>query len=259
MARAVLVLLLLAAALVLAAMAQVPLANDELPEPDEPPSLEMPLRVVAVTPSTAQVELDPNSRPSSVLLRGRDAITVTFSRPVIALGSDWGPDEALPATMVPFYLAGCLVSGKIRWVTTYIARFDPDIDWPAAVSFQLTLSGALMTYDGHKVPASDLSRTWAFHTSNQVMHVAGVQSRSASDATDNQWNAFVPALMGDGTWSQLPEITDDAYISLYFDSGIYTHTHIRIYLPCSLSLSLSRVISRYLHLDTTACLCSGGS
>lgn len=65
---------------------------------------ELPLKVLAVTPNE-----------ESPMLQGRDAITVTFSRAVIALGADFGPG-ALPAALTPFTLtgAGASVPGRVR-------------------------------------------------------------------------------------------------------------------------------------------------
>eukprot|EP01044_Picomonas_judraskeda_P019670 COSAG03_NODE_4194_length_1645_cov_1.966365_2_plen_112_part_01 len=86
---------------------------------------QLPLELVSFTPAARST------------LSGRDALTVTFNRAVIALGSDFG-DEALPADKVPF---SCVLSqpgggatppmeGRWRWVTTFVARFDPVSDWP---------------------------------------------------------------------------------------------------------------------------------
>ena len=36
-------------------------------------------------------------------LRGRDGITITFNRAVIALGSDFGTED-LPASLIPFHI-----------------------------------------------------------------------------------------------------------------------------------------------------------
>jgi hypothetical protein len=67
-------------------------------------------------------------------LQGRDAITVVFNSPVIALGSDWNTQE-----FDPFRFVGAKVPGKIRWVTTSIARYDPDLDWPPDLDFQVEI------------------------------------------------------------------------------------------------------------------------
>ena len=77
-----------------------------------------PLEVVAVTPSS--------SDPKAVSLQGQAALTITFSRPVIALGSDF---LAIPEESVPFVLSPA-IQGDLRWVTTSVARFDPTDDWP---------------------------------------------------------------------------------------------------------------------------------
>jgi hypothetical protein len=86
------------------------------------------LDVVSLTPA------------ASTQLFGRTAITVTFNRAVIALGSDFG-DADLPVDKVPFFIevssegegrstaAVPIVAGRWRWVTTFVARFDPNADW----------------------------------------------------------------------------------------------------------------------------------
>lgn len=86
----------------------------------------------------------PNSEQT---LTGRDAITAVFNKAVIALGSDWNNNQ-----QPPFHFEGANVPGKIRWcvytvrlltifrVTTTIARFDPDIDWPPDLKFSVRIA-----------------------------------------------------------------------------------------------------------------------
>ena len=47
----------------------------------------------------------------------------------------------------PFRLS-CGVPGKARWVTTSIARFDPDVDWPSDLDCSFVWNAALRAYDG---------------------------------------------------------------------------------------------------------------
>ncbi len=77
----------------------------------------------------------PNARPQAV-----------FSRPVIALGGDWGVKE-LPPQLVPFTLT-CGTPGRLRWVTTNIARFDPSVDWPTDLDCQFKWNTGLKGFDG---------------------------------------------------------------------------------------------------------------
>ncbi|KAF5827878.1 hypothetical protein DUNSADRAFT_18596 [Dunaliella salina] len=64
-------------------------------------------------------------------LYGKQALQVVFSRPIIALGSDFGDVDAY--AQAPFTLS-CnkeeKASFRFRWVTTSIARIDPVNMWP---------------------------------------------------------------------------------------------------------------------------------
>jgi hypothetical protein len=51
------------------------------------------------------------------------------------------------AAQVPFTLA-CGVPGRFRWVTTFIARFDPSIPWPPDLQCALKWNTRLTSYDG---------------------------------------------------------------------------------------------------------------
>ncbi len=48
---------------------------------------------------------------------------------------------------VPFTLT-CNTPGRLRWVTTNIARFDPSVDWPTDLSCAFVWNKNLKTYDG---------------------------------------------------------------------------------------------------------------
>jgi hypothetical protein len=133
----------------------------------------IPLRVTTITPgSNSGVGAD-------TLLRGRDALTVVFSRSVIAMGSDFGASSpsilgVLPnkehaiASNLPFYVTsnGALkaVPGKLRWVTTYIARFDPDIDWPLDLKFELVVNPTLTAWDSTRLTSSDSNSARSIRT-----------------------------------------------------------------------------------------------
>ena len=47
----------------------------------------------------------------------------------------------------PFSLS-CPQPGKFRWVTTSIARFDPDEDWPTDLDCTLAWDRGLASWDG---------------------------------------------------------------------------------------------------------------
>ena len=124
-------------------------------------AFKIPLDVVSVTPSTdSAAVVSPDAEPTPVALSNRDAVTVTFSRAVIALGSDFGPG-ALPPNLTPFVLDPP-VAGHLRWVNTSIARFDPAAEWPPELELTLSLNPSLATYDGAKFATS--SQQWQFIT-----------------------------------------------------------------------------------------------
>lgn len=68
-------------------------------------------------------------------------VTVMFTLPVIALGSDYDSADFTTGDKKPFafYCANqggntteneCDIPGTLRWVTTSIARFTPNSTWP---------------------------------------------------------------------------------------------------------------------------------
>ena len=119
----------------------------------------------------------------------RQALTVTFSLAMIALGEDFGAG-ALPAALVPFQLDPP-IPGKLRWVTTTIARFDPDDDFPPSLNFALRLSG-MASRSGATLPA-DARTEWHFSTPALRMSVARVHSPLALALTGGSWVSSVPS------------------------------------------------------------------
>lgn len=55
----------------------------------------------------------------------------------------------LRAPQVPFTLS-CGTPGRLRWVTTNIARFDPSIDWPTDLDCKFEWNKGLKSYDGER-------------------------------------------------------------------------------------------------------------
>ncbi|CAI7797899.1 unnamed protein product [Closterium sp. NIES-53] len=93
---------------------------------------------------------------------------VVFNRAVIALGSDFGFDASqvegraraagaaalqwgLPPSLLPFSL-GCKgvdsVTGRARWVTSFVFRFDPLEEWPSDLTCSLTWNANFSAFDG---------------------------------------------------------------------------------------------------------------
>ena len=159
----------------------------------------VPLKVTSISPG--------NPETSSTTLRNRDAITVVFSRSVIALGSDFGmaapalfdalPTAAAAAENVPFYFTASgaekPVPGKFRWVSTYIARFDPDVNWPLDLSFELRMNPALEAWDGTRVTVDERHSKRKYRTD----HLTGgggwsqITSEQALRLTNHRWSSSV--------------------------------------------------------------------
>ena len=113
----------------------------------------------------------------------RQALTATFSRAMIALGEDFGAGP-LPAALVPFELDPP-IPGKLRWVTTSIARFDPDDDFPPSLNFTLRLKG-MAARSGAMLPAGAQTE-WRYSTPALRMSVARVHSPLALALTGGSW------------------------------------------------------------------------
>jgi len=173
--------------------------------PDEKPRSLAPLRVLQITPSFGDLSAASGSTP--FVLQGADAITVVFNRAVVALGADWGKDLSPSAAngAAPFSFVGLerAVPGKLRWVTTSIARFDPDGDWPTDLRFSVAVDG-VTTHDGSRL-AQAVSLPFA--TKPIALAVRGVTSAKASQLTGNVWTPFR------GQWqSSSPQTANDAEV-----------------------------------------------
>lgn len=101
---------------------------------------ELPLKILATTPSG----LLTTAMDTVVAVEGTQALSVIFSRPLIPFGADFDNSTAAAA---PFLLTPP-VDGHFRWVTTYIARFDPATAWQPDLRLNLTWAQNLTTWDG---------------------------------------------------------------------------------------------------------------
>eukprot|EP01127_Copromyxa_protea_P014406 TRINITY_DN4004_c0_g1_i10.p1 TRINITY_DN4004_c0_g1~~TRINITY_DN4004_c0_g1_i10.p1 ORF type:complete len:1490 (-),score=239.07 TRINITY_DN4004_c0_g1_i10:1700-6169(-) len=156
-----------------------------------------PPRVLAVLPD------------SSSLLYKREPITIVFSSSVIALGQNWAN---VPAASNPFRFSGhnsFSVPGRVRWVTTSIARFDPDVDWPEDLEFYVTPE--VTTFQGAKIISSPVK----FLTPSSSFSIVQIKSEQAYNKTGGTWwfNSSHTSL-------NLPECPPDGKIYLYFSSDI---------------------------------------
>lgn len=168
------------------------------------------LSVVALTPSADSAVAHPGP-PEPTILSGREGLSITFSRAVIALGADFAPG-ALPRYLTPFHLTPA-VNGSLRWVTTSIARFDPADDWPAELSLTLRLNTELTAYDGAALANS--SATWPFKTPRLTMRTGRVRSVEAERLTNGSWSAELHPLTG----AQL-ELPPDGTLELRFGADV---------------------------------------
>lgn len=174
----------------------------------------IPLKVVAVSPSNVGLGAEPFT------LNGKQAITVTFSRPVIAIGSDWG-NLKLDDSKIPFallrsddssdILKDTRLQGRWRWVTTFVARFDMDNDWPTDLKLTLQMNKRLTTFDKIVLTLGPEYDQMAYTTPALSMISTNVYSALASEATGNRWNEQT-----DGVY----ELPPDAEIVVKFNYAV---------------------------------------
>lgn len=199
------------------------------------------VQLALAPPFLPALELDVISftSPARASVSGRDALTVTFNRAVIALGSDFGAGDVLPADKVPFSVTVAQsatgatteapMDGRWRWVTTFVARFDPAADWPTDVTVNVQLNSGLTTWDGSALAAAAVA-TRAFVTPQITSSVRTVRSAQAAALTGDAWTAG---------YSDPREVPPDGIIELGFSASSH-------------AICLLRVISRSSLLD---CLC----
>eukprot|EP00798_Chlamydomonas_sp_ICE-L_P016462 gene16462-22683_t len=143
------------------------------------------------------------------------------SRPVIALGSDFatadnagGKPWALTLATadnaggkIPFTLTCRQVPGKFRWVTTTIARWDVDLDWPTDLNCSLQWNDKLTSYDGMTVNLADVPPVRKFETSKLTMSLSTVLSDRAENVTGGMWDGQMGA-----PDDKLPEVPPDELV-----------------------------------------------
>ncbi|PNW72413.1 hypothetical protein CHLRE_16g677205v5 [Chlamydomonas reinhardtii] len=171
----------------------------------------LPLNLVVTTP----VELS-NSDSASVGLYGRQALTAVFSRPVIALGSDFGTPAS--EQKLPFRL-NCPVPGKARWVTTTIARFDADVDWPTDLDCELTWTAGLTSYDGAPLQLGDTPASRKLSSSPLTLSISDVLSDKADELTDGRWASSLG--LPDDSYLEVPP---DGRIVVQFSGKVHLAT-----------------------------------
>ncbi|WP_176521577.1 Ig-like domain-containing alpha-2-macroglobulin family protein [Longimonas halophila] len=107
------------------------------------PTLDGPLRLLSVSPRGTRTRYQP-----------RQAITATFSQPMVALGdTEAPPDSALSVEPA--------VEGSFRWEGTQTLVFTPNDDLPPATEFTVTVHPVLESTEGE---AMQEPYTWTFET-----------------------------------------------------------------------------------------------
>jgi hypothetical protein len=194
---------------------------------------QLPLELVRVTPNEVSLLHGTSEGSKTNKLQGANPITAVFSRPVIALGSDWGSDQLadMPLDKQPFMLSftdgtplSSKVSGKIRWPTTYTARFDPDYNWPTDLDIVMTVNPGLTTFDGVRLTnPNDVPMQVLYSTDGLTGSLATVTSVKAEQLTGGQWSpTFASTNYPDLSKTQRnkPEVPPDGKIQIQFSQGV---------------------------------------
>ena len=94
--------------------------------------------------------------PDAGRVSGTDAVTLVFSRAVIALGSNFHGGDNSAAHGVEPLLWTCNdeasggaapLPGRTWWVTTAIVRFDPAVPWPNDLHCEVQANPQLRSFD----------------------------------------------------------------------------------------------------------------
>ncbi|GMH44461.1 hypothetical protein BSKO_12413 [Bryopsis sp. KO-2023] len=169
---------------------------------------ELPLEIVTTTPAAISTAID------EVEVEADQALTVVFSRPVISLGQDFGTGEPLD-DKVPFTLTP-EIPGRFQWVSTYIARWDPEDGWPLDMDVQFEWNRNLTTPDGIPLRLGEnIPGGFKLMTPTLRMTLWVVISEKSESLTDGEWLHN----MGLDT-DHLPEVPPDGVIELRFDSPV---------------------------------------
>lgn len=159
----------------------------------------LPLKITIATP-TELLAPTGSGAATPVSLTERQAITAVFSRPVIALGSDFGSPEGFGG-VAPFTVS-CngqkQVPATQRWVTTNIARFDPAVPWPSDLSCTLQWNASLTSWDGAQLQLGSAPARVALSTPGLTLSLSAVTSELANNLTDNAWSAYEGRRCGGG-------------------------------------------------------------
>ncbi len=170
------------------------------------PVLDGPLRVLAATPSGSMVAMGPGQ-----------GIAVTFTRPVVALGTESAPPEnAIRLTPA--------IPGTLRWEGTQTLVFDPARPLPPGTAFTATLraAGIAATDEGDGATALARDTSWTFETPRPTLVASepteGFSFAGPTDPLRLDFNQPVSASDIDG-FIRLESRTGRAYDQTVAQSG----------------------------------------
>jgi hypothetical protein len=166
----------------------------------------LPLRIQAITP--------PIAGDHSTLIELDQPIQVIFNRAVIPLGL-FAPE--LPPQYIPFTFSRT-IPGKFRWVTTSIARFDPDNSWKSDLEFTLSINSNLTAYDGTKIELTN-SGNYDFVTPPLSAFIEEIISNKTSNLTGDAWHATIGNYIN-GVFVSESEVPPDGEIFIRFNNDV---------------------------------------
>ncbi len=141
---------------------------------------------------------------------GRQAVTIHFNEPVVALGEDsqFDTPENCPFTITP------AVEGACRYAGTQTVLFEPAENWPAATQFTVTLPKGFKS----QVSGRKLARAYTFSFQTQTPQIVSVWPNN-----NEHWISLNPTLY------LLPSMPVDVnraaqFIQLAYTVGKRKHT-----------------------------------
>ncbi|MES1908021.1 MAG: hypothetical protein MHM6MM_001035 [Cercozoa sp. M6MM] len=145
-------------------------------------------------------------------------LVLHFSKPVIPLGSDWNlqpypfdndfakdtfekifaQNSSVEAPFAVLPTVEGKVRGRLRWVTTYIARIDPIERWPRDSELQIQLHPDLRSVENCTLDWNALDkhvdfREIRYKTPSLSLHTQSVSSEKMKELTEGGWRSRLPS------------------------------------------------------------------
>ncbi|GAM25041.1 hypothetical protein SAMD00019534_082160 [Acytostelium subglobosum LB1] len=133
-------------------------------------------------------------------------ITVIFSRPVIALGTETFDNNVTNSYLHLFCNSEQPVAGHFRWVTSSIVRFEVLDGWPNNLRCSFYVDPLLVTYDG--VRLDKIPDPIEFETQPLHMAIYDVHSPKTDQMTNNWWDPFRSSKITDSYFDEQPDIEE---------------------------------------------------